>query len=174
MKNITSSSFRAKALTLASIFCAASANLQAQSAFIDLSANDVKVVFEEVDYNGQTVKEARASKRTGTLANGNVESKEMTFKTVADGAGGFTRIVVQKTVTATLDSFTNKWSVTTTSSTASTPVDSQGTVIGGTTNTPATPTVISGLLENELDLPPTTSFTAIDPNLDTPVVLSLP
>ena len=172
MKNITSSSFRAKALALASIFCAASANLQAQ--FIDLSGNDVKVVFEQVDYNGQTVTEATASKRTGTLANGNVEAKEMTFKTVADGAGGFTRIVVQKTVTATLDSFTNKWSVTTTSSTASTPVDSQGTVIGGTTNTPATPTVISGLLENELDLPPTTSFTAIDPNLDTPVVLSLP
>jgi hypothetical protein len=172
MKNITSSSFRAKALALASIFCAASANLQAQ--FIDLSGNDVKVVFEQVDYNGQTVTEATASKRTGTLANGNVEAKEMTFKTVADGAGGYTRIVVQKTVTATLDSFNNTWSVTTTSTTASTPVDNQGTVIGGTTNTPATPTVISGLLENELDLPPTTSFTAIDPNLDTPVVISLP
>ena len=172
MKNISSSSFRAKALALASIFCAASANLQAQ--FIDLSGNDVKVVYKEIDYNGQNVIEATASKRTGTLANGNVEAREMTFKTVSDGAGGFTRIVVQKTVTATLDSFTNEWSVTTTSNTAATPVDSQGTVVGGTTNTPATPTVLSGLEESELDLPPTTSFTAIDPNLDTPVVLSLP
>jgi hypothetical protein len=165
-------SFRVKALALASIFCAASANLQAQ--FIDLSGNDVKVVYKQIDFNGQTVTEATASKRTGTLANGNVEAREMTFKTVSDGAGGFTRIVVQKTVTATLDSFTNEWSVTTTSNTAATPVDSQGTVVGGTTNTPATPTVLSGLEESELDLPPTTSFTAIDPNLDTPVVLSLP
>lgn len=134
------SSLRAKALVLTSIFCAASANLQAQ--FIDLSGNDVKVVFKEVDYNGQTVVEATASKRTGTLANGNVEAREMTFKTVADGAGGFTRIIVQKTVTAVEDSFTGKWSVTTTSNTASTPVDSSGVVIGGTTNTPATPTVL--------------------------------
>ena len=172
MKNIASSSFRAKALALASIFCVTSANLQAQ--FFDLSGNDVKVVFDQVDYNGQTVVEATASKRTGTLANGNVEAREMTFKTVSDGAGGFTRIVVQKTVTATLDSFTNKWSVTTTSNTAATPVDNQGTVIGGTTNTPATPTVLSDLEESELDLPPTTTFTAIDPNLDTPVVISLP
>ena len=147
---------------------------KAQAQFIDLSGNDVKVVYKQVDYNGQTVTEAIASKRTGTLANGNVEAKEMTFKTVADGAGGFTRIVVQKTVTATLDSFTNKWSVTTTSNTAATPVDNQGVVIGGTTNTPATPTVLSDLEESELDLPPTTSFTAIDPNLDTPVVISLP
>ncbi|MDA7879665.1 hypothetical protein N9A60_01435 [Akkermansiaceae bacterium] len=172
MKTLISTNLRTRALAFASLFCAGSASVQAQ--FINLSGNDVKVVFEQVDYNGQLVTEATASKRTGTLANGNVEAKEMTFKTVADGAGGFTRIIVQKTVTATLDLFNNKWSVTTTSSTASTPVDSQGTVIGGTTNTPATPTVISGLLENELDLPPTTSFTAIDPNLDTPVVISLP
>jgi hypothetical protein len=172
MKNMIAPSFRVKALALASIFCAASANLQAQ--FIDLSGNDVKVVYKQIDFNGQTVTEATASKRTGTLANGNVEAREMTFKTVSDGAGGFTRIVVQKTVTATLDSFTNEWSVTTTSNTAATPVDSQGTVVGGTTNTPATPTVLSGLEESELDLPPTTSFTAIDTNLDTPVVLSLP
>ena len=161
---------RTKFLPLASLLFAG--NLQAQ--FIDLSGNDVKVVFDQVDYNGQTVTEATASKRTGTLANGNVEAREMTFKTVADGAGGFTRIVVQKTVTATLDSFTNKWSVTTTSSTAETPVDNQGAVIGGTTNTPATPTVLGDLEETELDLPPTTTFTPVDPNLDTPVVISAP
>ena len=166
------SSLRAKALVLTSIFCAASANLQAQ--FIDLSGNDVKVVFKEVDYNGQTVVEATASKRTGTLANGNVEAREMTFKTVADGAGGFTRIIVQKTVTAVEDSFTGKWSVTTTSNTASTPVDSSGVVIGGTTNTPATPTVLGDLEENELDLPPTTSFTPFDAELEPEVPVSLP
>jgi uncharacterized protein YdeI (BOF family) len=161
---------RTKFLPLASLFFAG--NLQAQ--FIDLSGNDVKVVFDQVDYNGQTVTEATASKRTGTLANGNVEAREMTFKTVADGAGGFTRIVVQKTVTAAKDSFTGKWSVTTTSSTASTPVDGSGAVIGGTTNTPATPTVLSDLEENELDLPPTTSFAPFNAALDTPVVISLP
>jgi uncharacterized protein YdeI (BOF family) len=161
---------RTKFLPLASLLFAG--NLQAQ--FIDLSGNDVKVVFDQVDYNGQTVTEATASKRTGTLANGNVEAREMTFKTVADGAGGFTRIVVQKTVTAAKDSFTGKWSVTTTSSTASTPVDGSGAVIGGTTNTPATPTVLSDLEENELDLPPTTSFAPFNAALDTPVVISLP
>ena len=68
------SSLRVKALALTSIFCAASANLQAQ--FIDLSGNDVKVVYKEVDYNGQTVTEATASKRTGTLANGNGNGHE--------------------------------------------------------------------------------------------------
>jgi uncharacterized protein YdeI (BOF family) len=161
---------RTKFLPLASLLFAG--NLQAQ--FIDLSGNDVKVVFDQVDYNGQTVTEATASKRTGTLANGNVEAREMTFKTVADGAGGFTRIVVQKTVTAAKDSFTGKWSVTTTSSSASTPVDGSGAVIGGTTNTPATPTVLNDLEDNELDLPPTTSFTPFNAALDTPVVISLP
>jgi hypothetical protein len=161
---------RTKFLPLASLLFAG--NLQAQ--FIDLAGNDVKVVFDQVDYNGQTVTEATASKRTGTLANGNVEAREMTFKTVADGAGGFTRIVVQKTVTAAKDSFTGKWSVTTTSTTASTPVDGSGAVIGGTTNTPATPTVLSDLEENELDLPPTTSFAPFNAALDTPVVISLP
>jgi uncharacterized protein YdeI (BOF family) len=161
---------RTKFLPLASLLFAG--NLQAQ--FIDLAGNDVKVVFDQVDYNGQTVTEATASKRTGTLANGNVEAREMTFKTVADGAGGLTRIVVQKTVTAAKDSFTGKWSVTTTVSTASTPVDGSGAVIGGTTNTPATPTVLSDLEENELDLPPTTSFAPFNAALDTPVVISLP
>jgi uncharacterized protein YdeI (BOF family) len=161
---------RTKFLPLASLLFAG--NLQAQ--FIDLSGNDVKVVFDQVDYNGQTVTEATASKRTGTLANGNVEAREMTFKTVADGAGGLTRIVVQKTVTAAKDSFTGKWSVTTTSSSASTPVDGSGAVIGGTTNTPATPTVLNDLEDNELDLPPTTSFTPFNAALDTPVVISLP
>jgi uncharacterized protein YdeI (BOF family) len=161
---------RTKFLPLASLLFAG--NLQAQ--FIDLSGNDVKVVFDQVDYNGLTVTEATASKRTGTLANGNVEAREMTFKTVADGAGGLTRIVVQKTVTAAKDSFTGKWSVTTTSSSASTPVDGSGAVIGGTTNTPATPTVLNDLEDNELDLPPTTSFTPFNAALDTPVVISLP
>jgi uncharacterized protein YdeI (BOF family) len=170
MKTMFRNALRTKFLPLASLLFAG--NLQAQ--FIDLSGNDVKVVFDQVDYNGQTVTEATASKRTGTLANGNVEAREMTFKTVADGAGGFTRIVVQKTVTAAKDSFTGKWSVTTTLSTASTPVDGSGAVIGGTTNTPATPTVLSDLEENELDLPPTTSFTPFNAALDTPVVISLP
>jgi uncharacterized protein YdeI (BOF family) len=170
MKTMFRNAFRTKFLPLASLLFAG--NLQAQ--FIDLSGNDVKVVFDQVDYNGQTVTEATASKRTGTLANGNVEAREMTFKTVADGAGGFTRIVVQKTVTAAKDSFTGKWSVTTTSSSASTPVDGSGAVIGGTTNTPATPTVLSDLEENELDLPPTTSFAPFNAALDTPVVISLP
>jgi hypothetical protein len=170
MKTMFLNAFRTKALAVASLFCAGS--LQAQ--FIDLSGNDVKIVFDQVDYNGQTVIEATASKRTGTLANGNVEAREMTFKTVADGAGGLTRIVVQKTVTAAKDSFTGKWSVTTTSSSASTPVDGSGAVIGGTTNTPATPTVLNDLEDNELDLPPTTSFTPFNAALDTPVVISLP
>jgi hypothetical protein len=170
MKTMFRNALRTKFLPLASLLFAG--NLQAQ--FIDLSGNDVKIVFDQVDYNGQTVTEATASKRTGTLANGNVEAREMTFKTVADGAGGFTRIVVQKTVTAAKDSFTGKWSVTTTSSTASTPVDGSGAVIGGTTNTPATPTVLSDLEENELDLPPTTSFAPFNAALDTPVVISLP
>jgi hypothetical protein len=72
------------------------------------------------------------------------------------------------------DSFTGKWSVTTTSNTATAPSTSEGVVIGGTTNTPATPTVLSDLEENELDLPPTTSFTPFNAALDTPVVISLP
>ena len=46
MKNMLPSSLRVKALALTSIFCAASANLQAQ--FIDLSANNIKVVFKTV------------------------------------------------------------------------------------------------------------------------------
>ena len=45
MKDIVTNGFRTKAIAIASLFCAGS--LQAQ--FIDLSANNLKVVFKTVD-----------------------------------------------------------------------------------------------------------------------------
>ena len=105
MKNITTKAFRTKALAIASLFCAGS--LQAQ--FIDLTANNIKVVFKTVDVvnsAGATVSATQATASVvSTNANGTITAKEQTFVQVSDGSGGTEQIVTQVLITATPDGF---------------------------------------------------------------------
>jgi hypothetical protein len=106
-----------------------------------------------------------------TDASGTITSKEQTFVQVSDGSGGIEQIINQVTKTATVDAFTGNYAVETITKVRTTPVDANGTATGSTS--------IATTLEDEsnvdaanLDLPPTTTFTPVDPNLDTPVVIS--
>jgi hypothetical protein len=173
MKNIVTKAFRTKALAIASLFCAGSLHGQ----FIDLTANNLKVVFKTVDVvnsAGATVSATQATASVvSTDASGTITSKEQTFVQVSDGSGGIEQIINQVTKTATVDAFSGNYAVETITKVRTTPVDANGTATASTS--------IATTIEDEtdveaanLDLPPTTTFTPVDPNLDTPVVISAP
>ena len=165
------SSFRVKALALTSIFCAASANLQAQF----LNTTNLKPIFKNVtvvNSAGQTVIAVQASASTySTDASGVITSKQQTEVQVSDGAGGQEKIVNQITTTATPDPVTGKYEVVTIDKKKTTPVNTEGTAIGAavTVNTFTDDTDVD---EDDLNLPASTTFTPVDPELDTPVVIS--
>lgn len=173
MKKMIRSS-RVKALALASIFCAASANLQAQ--FISFDNNNVKVVFENVDLEnsaGDTVTATQATAVvTETDASGVITSRTQTFAIVSDGSGGTEQVVTQETVTATPDPVTGVFEVVTIEQKKTTPVDVTGTAIGSTV-TQTDFDFQSEVDEDDLDLPPTATFVTVDDELEAPVVISL-
>jgi len=171
MKNMISFSIRVKALALASVFCAASGNLQAQF----LNTTNLKPVFKIVTITnsaGETVTGVQASASTySTDANGVITSKQQTEVQVSDGAGGQEKVVNQITKTATPDPVTGNYEVVTISKEQTTPVDASGTATGSTV-TVNTLTDDNNVDEDDLDLPPATTFTPVDPELDIPVVIS--
>ena len=168
------SSLRGKALALAAIFCAASANLQAQ--FINFDTNNVKVVFEQVDVEnsaGETVSGTQATAIvTETDDSGVITSKKQTFTIVSDGSGGTEQLVTQETKTATPDPVTGVFEVVTIEQKKTTPVDETGTAIGSTV-TETDFDFQSEVDEDDLDLPPTATFVTVDDELEAPVVISL-
>ena len=172
MKISISTNLRTKALAFASLFCAGSASVQAQ--FIDLSAGNVKVVFKEVlvIVNGAPVSTTQATASvTETDANGVITAKRMTFVQVSDGAGGTEQQVTQEATVATPDPVTGSYDVETTTNDLTTPVDANGTATGATT-TVTTVVEEEDVESGDLDLPPSTTFTPIDPELEVPVVIS--
>ena len=172
MKNIVL--LRLKALALTSIFCAASANLQAQ--FINFDTNNVKVVFEKVNVEnsaGETVNGTQATAIvTETDASGVITSKKQTFTIVSDGSGGTEQLVTQETKTATPDPTTGIFEIVTIEQKKVTPVDETGAATGSTV-TATTFDIESDVDEDELDLPSTATFAVVVEELDTPVVISL-
>ena len=141
--------------------------------FIDFT-NNVKVVDKTVDVvnsAGETVSGTQATSTvTETDSNGVITAKKQTFVQVSDGSGGNEQLVTQETTTATPDPFTGNFAVETITKVRTTPVDASGTATGSTT--------VSTTIEDEpdvdeddLDLPPTTTFTPVDPELDIPVVI---
>ena len=146
----------------------------ANAQFIDLGAGGVKVVFKTVDIvvNGITFPATQASASVmETAADGTITAKRQTQVQVSDGSGGVEQRVTQETIVATLDTVTGTFDVQTTTENLTTPVDTNGAVIGATT-TVTTVVDDEDVTENALDLPPTTSFIAIDPELDIPVLIS--
>jgi hypothetical protein len=108
-----------------------------------------------------------------TDASGAITSKSQTFVQVPDGSGGTEQIVTQVRVVATPDGFgVGTYNVDKTTKVRTTPVLANGNL--GTTTTVTTDDDSTDILEIDLDLAPTTTFTPVDPNLDTPVVISAP
>ena len=171
MKDIVTNAFRTKALAIASLFCAGS--LQAQ--FIDLTANNLKAIFtteDVVNSAGDTV-----STTVGTVSvvstdsNGKITSKKQTFAQVSDGSGGTEVITTRILTIATPDGFgLGTYDVVKTTKVFTTPVLANGN--SGATTIVTTSVSSSDVAEIDLDLPPTTTFTPFDQNLDTPVVIS--
>ena len=100
-----------------------------------------------------------------------ITAKKQTFVQVSDGSGGNEQLVTQETTTATPDPFTGNFAVETITKVRTTPVDASGTATGSTTVS-TTIEDEADVDEDDLDLPPTTTFTPVDPELDTPVVVS--
>ena len=162
-----------KKLILSALLLASSASLQAQ--FIDFTQN-VKVVFKNVEVvnsNGDTVTatQATASLTETDPATGQITAKRQTYVQVPDGNGGQETIVTQEATVATVDPVSGAFDVQTTTEVLTTPVDENGASIGDTV-TETTVVDEEDVDEADLDLPPTTTFTPVDPQLDIPVVIS--
>ena len=174
MKNILSSSIRIKALALASVFCAASGNLQAQF-LVAPAGTTLKPIFKTVttvNSAGETVSGVQASASTFvTDANGVITSKVQTEVKVSDGAGGLEKIVNQTTKTATPDPVTGKYEVVTITKQQTTPVNANGTAVGSTVTVNAI-SDDTDVDEDDLNLPPATTFTPVSPDLDPAVLIS--
>ena len=179
MKNIVPFPTRVKAVALTSVFCAGSMSLQAQTTFLDTT--NLKPKFETVEVvnsAGETVTAIQASAATfETDANGVITSKELkeVVVEVAPSVVGeeitLEKIVTQVTKTATPDPVTGVFEVVVIEQEKTTPVDAEGTETGATTTETAFD-ILSDVDEEELDLAPATSFVAIDPELEIPVVIS--
>ena len=162
-----------KKLILSALLLASSASLQAQ--FIDFTQN-VKVVFKNVEVTNSAGETVTATQATASVtetdpATGKITAKRQTYVQVSDGSGGQETIVTQEATVATVDPVSGAFDVETTTEVLTTPVDETGT--------PVAPTVTETTVVNEEDveeadlaLPPTTTFVPVDPELDTPIVIS--
>ena len=161
-----------KKLLLSALFCS-SVSLQAD-VFVDFTSN-VKVVFETkevVNSAGETVTAVQATASvTETDENGVITAKRQTYVQVEDGSGGQETIVTQEATVATVDPVSGSYDVQTTTEVLTTPVDETGTATGDTT-TETSVVDEEDVDQGDLDLPVSTTFIEIDPELETPVVIS--
>lgn len=163
-----------KKLLLSALLLASSTSLQAQ--FIDLTRSDIKVVFTTVNVvnsSGDTVTATQATAAVTEIdpATGEITAKRQTYVQVPDGNGGQETIVTQEATVATVDPVSGAFDVETTTQVLTTPVDAVGTPIAPTV-TQETVVNVNDVDEADLDLPPTTTFVPVDPELDIPVVIS--
>ena len=175
MKNIVPFS----SIAFASVFCAGSVSLQAQTTFLDTT--NLKPKFETVvvvNSAGETVSAIQASAATfETDSNGVITSKELkevvveVAPTVVGEESTLEKIVTQVTKTATPDPVTGVFEVVVIEQEKTTPVDAEGTETGATTTETAFE-FLTDVDEEELDLAPATSFVEVDPELEVPVVIS--
>lgn len=174
MKKMILPSLRLKVLAAVSVLCAASGNLQAQF-LVAPAGTTLKPIFKTVttvNSAGETVTGVQASASTFvTDANGVITSKVQTEIKVSDGSGGLEKIVNQITKTATPDPVTGNYEVVTITKEQTTPIDTSGNAVGSTVT-------VNGISdetdvdEDDLDLPPATTFTPVSADLDPAVVFS--
>jgi hypothetical protein len=158
-----------KLLFLIALFGLSAGSLHADP-FIVFGPN-VKVVFNLAVIDGFTVTEATATV-SETAPDGTITSKKQTYAVVPDGSGGFERRVTQEETVATpVDGTPGVFDVETTTEELETPVDEKDVPTGATVTSENRVTE-EDVDEVDLDLPPTTTFFPLDPELDTPVVIS--
>lgn len=144
----------------------------ASAQFIDFGSGNVKVVFNQQVVDGNVVSVATATITETDPATGATTVKRQTEKTVPSATGtGTERIVTEETTVATPDPTSpGVFSVETTTATKTTPIDESGNE--GATTEEEVVELDPLVLEDDLDLPASTQFVEIDPELDAPIVIS--
>ena len=145
--------------------------MPASGQFIDFKNENVKVVFTQETSGGVTSTIATATVIEQDPVSGAITVRRLTQKQTPDGSGGYTKVVTQETTVATPDSGNpGFYIVVTNTKTTTTTVDDEGnegvpseTEVG--VSDPAVPVA-------DLDLPQSTQFAPVAPDLDDPLVIS--
>jgi len=153
---------------------AVSSALLASSAyaqFIDFENNNVKVVFNQQTIDGSVVTVATAT-ITETSSSGIVTVRRQTEKIVPSATGTGTEKIVTEEETLAIPNAAapGTFIVTATTTTKTTPIDENGDE--GETSEDSVVDVDTSVAEADLDLPQSTEFVELDPELDTPIVIS--
>jgi hypothetical protein len=173
MKTMFRNAIRTKFLALAPLLLAGS--LQADQSFIDFTSKFNKPTFENVDVtvNGVVVSVMKTTiTQTTNLVNGTIVGKTMTEVLQPTAAGGFEKLVVKETKTATLDSQSNTYTVITTSTTTTIPADASGDQIGASTTALNPSSISNSVTFANIGIPPVLTFSTPTVALDPPVTIS--
>jgi len=156
-------------LAVASLFALSTSFSAAQ--FIDFENNNVKVVFNQQTVDGNVVTVATATV-TETSDTGIVTVRRQTEKIVPSATGTGTEKIVTEEETLAIPNAAapGTFIVTATTTTKTTPIDEDGNE--GETAEDSVVDVDTSVAEADLDLPQSTEFVQIDPELDTPIVIS--
>ena len=146
----------------------------ASADFIDFADENVKVVFTQENVGGVIVIVGTATIVEQDAGTGVITVRRQVERLTPDGSGGFEKVITEETTIATPDDpeTPGTYSVETTTRTITTLIDGSGNegppVEGETVDfDPVVPAI-------DLDLPPSTEFFPIVPELDDPIVISLP
>jgi len=152
---------------IAAALSASSASAQ----FIDFESNNVKVVFNQQTVGGNVVTVATAT-ITETSTSGIVTVRRQTEKIVPSSTGTGTEKIVTEEETLAIPNAAapGTFIVTATTTTKTTPIDEDGNE--GDTSEDSVVDVDTSVAEADLDLPQSTEFVELDPELDTPIVIS--
>jgi hypothetical protein len=173
MKTMFQSALRTKFLALAPLFLAGS--LQADQSFIDFTSPTNKPTFETIDVtvNGVVVSVMKTTiTQTNNLVNGTIVGKTMTEIVQPTAAGGFEKVKVKETKTATLDAQSNTYTVVTTSTTTVFPSDASGDQLGAPVTSLGPSSILNSVTFPNIGIPPVLTFSTPTVALDPPVTIS--
>lgn len=161
MKNFATKLAIASALLTSSVY----------AQFIDFENNNVKVVFNQQTIDGNVVTVATAT-IAETSSSGIVTVRRQTEKIVPSATGTGTEKIVTEEETLAIPNAAapGTFIVTATTTTKTTPIDENGDE--GETSEDSVVDVDTSVAEADLDLPQSTEFVELDPELDTPIVIS--
>jgi hypothetical protein len=142
--------------------------------FIDFSDEDVKVVFTQENVGGVIVTVATATIVEQDAGTGVITVRRQVERLTPDGSGGFEKVITEETTIATPDDpeTPETYSVETTTRTITTLVDGSGNE--GPPVEDESVDLDRVVPAINLDLPASTEFLPIVPELDDPIVISLP
>lgn len=146
----------------------------ASADFIDFADENVKVVFTQENVGGVIVIVGTATIVEQDAGTGVITVRRQVERLTPDGSGGFEKVITEETTIATPDDpeTPGTYRVETTTRTITTPIDDSGNEGPPVEGEPVDfDRVVPAI---ELDLPASTEFFPIVPELDDPIVISLP